>query len=661
MLVAGAGVLLAPLAAHQTVKAPAADRKKEVAKPGEFSARVVDPDGKAVKGAKVYRVAASMMGGPPPRMLAESGAGGRFFLHNRDGGAGTGRFPPMWLAVAPGFGPAMVVAQAPAAGQEVTFRLVKDDVPIAGRIVSLEGRPVAGVTVQPFQLAVSSGEDLGPWLKAVAADKVEAMERYFPRQVQTLAGIPGLPARVTTDASGRFRLTGIGRERLVALMVSSPKIESDLFFVMTRTGKAIRVPDSPGSPVKFTAHPATFQHTVSPPQPVVGTVRDGRTGKPIAGVQIDLGLGGLLETKTKADGTYRLSSLPSQLSGVGERSIELIALPPADRPYLSAYKAVRRVRRSEPLRVDFSLPLGVWVTGRVTDRRTGKPVRVALEYHPEKVNPALKDFADTQPLRPGRGTVQTKADGSFRIAVLPGRGIIAARASSGAYLPQRSLSDEEARRDFGLLGGFSHNFHAAARIDVKADGAKCDLVVDSGLTLACEVLDPDGKPVRGARVRGLLPTSYWEQRPLAGHGFTLRALDEKSSRWVVVLHPGRRLGAAVDVKAGAKEPFAIRLEATGTITGRLLDPEGRPWPRQVMSIYYDRPGVRFLHNHLPETIHSDDEGRFRVEAVVAGLRYQVNVEGKTPRRTIGSVKTGLVLRPGETRDLGDVKARLFRE
>src|SRR5262249_25536316 len=154
---------------------PPADRKREVTKPGEFSARVIDPDGKAVKGAKVYRVDPSLAEDQPPQLLAQSGAGGRLLLRY-SGVGGRGRFQRMWVAVAPGFGPAVVETRAPAAGREITFRLVRDDVPIAGRIVSLEGRPVAGVTIQPFLLGVSTGEDLGPWLKAVAAKKFQRLE-----------------------------------------------------------------------------------------------------------------------------------------------------------------------------------------------------------------------------------------------------------------------------------------------------------------------------------------------------------------------------------------------------------------------------------------------------------------------------------------------------
>jgi hypothetical protein len=190
---------------------------------------------------------------------------------------------------------------------------------------------------------------------------------------------------------------------------------------------------------------------------------------------------------------------------------------------------------------------------------------------------------------------------------------------------------------------------------------KCDLSVDPGRTLACKLLDPDGKPVEGARVTGLTTSPYWEERPLPGDGFTLTALHPKKARWVVVLHPQRQLGAALEVKAGARGPVRIPLRRTGTITGRLLDPAGRPWRRLDLSILFELRGERFLYEHPPGVLRTDGRGRFRVRGVLPGLTYRINVPGKPPGFAASPVATRLVLKPGEVRDLGDLKARLPRE
>jgi RNA polymerase sigma factor (sigma-70 family) len=659
LLAAGAGVLLVPLGAAppgtEKPAAPTKRAKKEKVLPAEVRGRVVDPAGRPVKGARVFQVPPEGQDdwpSGPGKLLAESDAGGLFRVRLPRGSAGH------WLAVAAGFGPALVEAKAPAAGKELILRLVPD-VPIVGQIVNLEGKPVRGVSVRPLVLGIADKEDLRPFLAAVRAKKPLRLDQLFPRRVG-LAGIPGLPARLTTDEQGRFRLTGVGRERVVALELSGPAVQQDLIAVMTRSGKPVRLPDTPESGVELSVYPPTFRHAVAPARPLQGTVRDNRTGKPIPGVVIDIGRGTLVRATTGKDGTYRLDSLPGVFFHAG-RSGEFVvlAIPPRDQPYLPALKEVRRPRRLEPLRADFALPRGVWAEGRVTDKRTGKPVRATIEYVAAPGNPALKDYPDyPRPIALFLGLWHTGADGRFRVPVLTGVGALVARVPSGQYLPDESLSDEQA----GQLGlpppRTLMNFHAVARIEAKAgSGVKRDLTVDPGRSLVCKVLDPAGRPVKGARVRGLVPFHYWAQRPLPGDSFTLRALPPRRPRWVVVLHPERQLGASVEVKPGAREPLPIRLVPTGTIAGRLLA-EGRPWPHQELRVFYEKRGVARLNNHFPEVIHTDEQGRFRIRGIIPGLLYQVTA-GRPPKTA--DVARGLSLKPGEVKDLGDVKARPERE
>ena len=72
---------------------------------------------------------------------------------------------PVWheakiAAVAPGYGPAWVDARSLLKGGEATLQLVRDDVPIRGRVVDSQGRPVAGVTVRADRItAVNAGID----------------------------------------------------------------------------------------------------------------------------------------------------------------------------------------------------------------------------------------------------------------------------------------------------------------------------------------------------------------------------------------------------------------------------------------------------------------------------------------------------------------------
>ncbi len=115
-------------------------------------------------------------------------------------------------AAAANYGVAWVEVPPEGRSDDLTLQLV-DDQPITGQIVDLEGKPVPGATLQVLEIRAAAGEDLGPWLEAAKAKKglSDQLEEQYLASRCTVA--PAL--KVTTDAEGRFRLTGIGRNRLV--------------------------------------------------------------------------------------------------------------------------------------------------------------------------------------------------------------------------------------------------------------------------------------------------------------------------------------------------------------------------------------------------------------------------------------------------------------
>ena len=56
----------------------------------------------------------------------------------------------------------------------MTLQLVKDEVPIEGRILDLEGRPVPGATVTTDEIFATPGEDLTPVIRSGHAGDVPA-------------------------------------------------------------------------------------------------------------------------------------------------------------------------------------------------------------------------------------------------------------------------------------------------------------------------------------------------------------------------------------------------------------------------------------------------------------------------------------------------------
>src|SRR5262249_18275667 len=143
-------------------------------------------------------------------------------------------------AVIAGYGPAWATVYKPEPLADCTLKLVKDDVPIDGRVVDLEGRPIRGVTVRVMGVNPMAKEDLSPWLAALAKKK-DHKPIYQYRGTMLHPAMTELSKGVTTGADGKLRLTGIGRERIVSLRFEGPTIEIRDVYAMTRPGPTIHV------------------------------------------------------------------------------------------------------------------------------------------------------------------------------------------------------------------------------------------------------------------------------------------------------------------------------------------------------------------------------------------------------------------------------------
>ena|SRR5437868_2660445 len=95
--------------------------------------------------------------------------------------------------------------------------------------------------------------------------------------------------------------------------------------------------------------------------------------------------------------------------------------------------------------------------------------------------------------------------------------------------------------------------------------------------------------------------------------------------------------------------------------GQQVDEDGEPRPRVPLRIHFVRKENGSVAEHLPHRIATNPEGRFRVEGLAPGVVYQVNLAGVPPNTTIGTVAPRVSIQSGETKDLGDVKGKLFQE
>jgi RNA polymerase sigma factor (sigma-70 family) len=639
-----------PPAPQQGKQAPPAD--KAVKEALTVRGRVLDSDGKPVAGAGVYQGSAQR---------GVSDAQGQFQVT-----VSPTAFPVQIAAAAVGFGLGWIQVPKPQGAGEVMLQLVRDE-PITGRVVDPEGRPVAGATLRPVILAATRAEDLSAWLRAVAGRKANSLYdgEHFTK---TLTGaVPGLPQAVTTDRDGRFRLAGVGRERLLIATVGAPKYQFDMIGIMTRRADKFQVTDE--WKLTQSVYGARFEHVLAPSRAITGTVRDLDTGKPMAGVHI-VPEGAhdyhSPDATIDKDGKYRIDSLPGYYSQQRAPNVGgplLMAFARGNDPYLRVLRGISFDRpRVEPLVIDFHMKRGIWVSVKVKNKATGEPIAGAhVEYYPFRNNPHTAGLSDMSfGWMPYLESHRTGSDGVARVPALPGPGLVGAGVDdSSAFLRVEPLAPKESSAVFSGIfhfGDMPNVLQGIVRIDPPKEGKSPTYAVtlDPGRTLTCTLTGPDGTPLTGCRLFNAVPNVWasWSKEPLAGSDFTLRHLPAGKPYSLIALHPAKKLVRLLELKGDEKGPLSVKLEPAGTVTGRLLDPDGKPMPRRKITIDFELPTGGGLLSYFPAKVTTDATGRFRIEGLAPGIPYFVLLGD--PPLFVGEV-TRLKVRPGESRDLGEVK------
>ncbi|MHB1421837.1 MAG: sigma-70 family RNA polymerase sigma factor [Gemmataceae bacterium] len=654
--------------------------------------RVLDPDGKPIQGARLYW---PRLPKTPVRseddieftQPAKSDADGRFRFELPTADLRAEQKFPV-LAAADGFGvdwAELPKADAPA---ELTLRLVKDQ-PIEGRIISTEGKPLAGVRVRALGVSKPPQERLDDFLTLWKNDWQKARQQIAsPPQVMLLPPDEKV-SQAVTDKDGRFRVCGAGCERIVLLRLHGSVVSQTTLHVITRAGcdaapiNKVVLDRTPSEERRLSQlvllHGPTIEYVAPASRRIEGTVREAGTGKSVPGFVIFCvsGLDDIVHAVADKDGRYKLDGMPKKDQYV------LTAEPPANSSWLRAGARIQDKEGLQSIAVDFTVARGIVVKGRIRDHATGNGVRGHLRFAPLPQNSfAGKPGYDSYKYESLTQTVD--ADGRFQMAVIPGPGVLMAQAGYGSVTangglklnPYKPAEFDAKEREHVKVAESADGDRRFTAIDNRpeflgiqaavkyldlapnAGPAKCDLFVERGATRTIRIEDEDGKPLKGTIVAGvtaLHPITF----TIKDATCTVFALDPNKPRRLYFLHAQRKLAGSLVVRGDENEPVIVRLGPAGVVMGRVLEGDGQPLVGANVNLsWQDRIGNdldRF--DRQRSTVRTDKDGRFRLDGIVPEVKFRVGiVRGRTffvGEPGIGSRQ----VKAGETLDLGDVRVK----
>jgi len=374
------------------------------------------------------------------------------------------------------------------------------------------------------------------------------------------------------------------------LDVRGPGLAQAGLYVLTRPGfdpgpvnQAVldRIPPSeriPGQPPLL--YGPTFDFVVPPARPVEGTVREAASGRPVAGARVwgSAGYNTRVEARTDAAGNFRLDGLPKQ------QELFLQVWLPKGSPLLGQAFTFPDTPGLLPLRANIELARCPTLSGRVTDRATGRPVFADVYFVPLPDNAFVSKRAFAGHHRQRFGSA-TDLEGRFRFAAMPGSGALVVQARNSEKLdgtpftPFLGATVDEADREHirpidrgagrlafrgadGAEREYAPNVVRWLDLPEPTDPPPLDLFLDRGRTATVRVFGPDGRLLTGAVVAGMTalePTTF----TLPGAECTLYALDPAKPRTVVFSHAERKLAGSLSVRGDEAGPLTVRLGPAG--------------------------------------------------------------------------------------------------
>ncbi len=388
-------------------------------------------------------------------------------------------------------------------------------------------------------------------------------------------------------------------------------------------------------------------------------------------------LGSKFTTRFRADEQGRYTANPSP----GEY-FRVNAFAPPGQPYLVPAVGFAWTKGAVKKELDIRVPRGVLIRGKVTEAGTNRP----LPGSSIQFIPVGASFDDSI-LSGWQGMVASQDDGSFQLAVPPGKGHLLVLGPTGDYV-LGAIGSRMLYR--GRPGGPRFYAHAIIAYEARAGDPPHDVAaaLKPGATIQGRVEGPDGQTVTDASIITTLHIEpfnpSWRGDPdylvkVRDGRFELHGVDPQGSTRISVVDADHGWGATVEVsgKQAGEDP-TIRLGPCGTARARFVGPDGKPVAgfRPAFEIVATPGPSRYSRNdkdlaelsadsemvanvdrqHYWDMPPTDAEGRIALGWLIPGALYRItDLSARNDPGRSEVIRKEFTVKPGETLDLGDVR------
>lgn len=423
-----------------------------------------------------------------------------------------------------------------------------------------------------------------------------------------------------------------------------------------------------------------------------GVVKDADSGKGRPGVEVILSKDGdgrllpgpLMKARTDGRGRYEIRGARKGKSYMVEVANDAAV------GYMACQVRVEDTAGYQPVVANIGVKKGAIITGKVIDQSTGKPILGWVRVGILTGNRFAEDYP-TFDSSAWIDTPRTDDDGTFRVVTVPGpvllmggpdeRRLPGKRMGCLKYKPvvpdpqcPQYFSKKEQRNSLGVPYVFygyqgivplSGNFCKVLDLKPGSPPVKQDILLEAGAALPIRIQDAEGQPLANTFVTGMGPDNG--ERPILCETDACSAyhLEAGKPRLMVFYHPERKLTGSRTLKGDEKQPVMVKLGPTGAIEGRLLDADGKPLAGIVIEASYQDGEAEEIHQaiHEKKQIVTDADGTFTLDELIPALKFELSFRhGKRRFERISKpAEASIEIKPGETREIGTIKLKLFSE